>query len=82
MPVAALLVATRRFRHVDVARAALICAAIGIAGIVGILIEPNTYKASRWWRATRRAVVAHVATSAALAMAGFSVLRRSRCTEE
>jgi hypothetical protein len=57
------------------ARAALACVGIGIAGIVGILIEPNTYDTKSWTPAIRRAVVLHVATSATLAAAGIWGLR-------
>ena len=70
MPVVA-LVAARRAGRDGSRRASLICAGVGIAGIVGILIEPNTYQARSWSRATRRAVVAHVAASVTLASAGI-----------
>jgi hypothetical protein len=73
MPVAAL--AASRARK---AGAALVCAGLGIAGIVGILIEPNTYRSESWTPPTRRAVFLHVTTSMALAGAGISHLRRAK----
>jgi hypothetical protein len=77
MPAVALL-AARRARRGGPARPALVCAGIGIAGIVGVLIEPNTYKTTSSTPAIRRAVVLHVATSATLAAAGIWHLQR-RC---
>lgn len=81
MPVVALLAAARRPGRDGVAGPALVCAALGVAGIVGILIEPNTYNPKSWTPATRRAVVAHVATSVTLAGAGIWHLRHSRKIE-
>jgi hypothetical protein len=78
MPVAALLAAGRRAGRAGTTRPALICAAVGAAGIAGILMEPNTYKRRSWSSATRRAVVAHVATCVTPAGAGTSGLRHSR----
>ena len=78
MPVAAVFAAIRRSGRLGAARAAIVCACIGGAGIVGILIEPNTYTMGSWTPPIRRAVFAHVATSAALAMAGISSLRDAR----
>ena len=60
---------------------ALVCTGLGVAGIVGILIEPNTYNAKSWTRVTRRAVVAHLAASAALGAAGIWRLTRARKIE-
>jgi hypothetical protein len=77
MPVVALVAAARAGRG-GVAGPALVCLGLGVAGIVGILIEPNTYNAKSWTPATRRAVVAHVASSMTLAGAGIWHLRRSR----
>lgn len=56
---------------------ALVAAGLGIAGIVGILIEPNTYKSRSWTPSTRRAVFLHVATSVAMAGAGIRHRRRT-----
>jgi hypothetical protein len=58
-------------------RPALVCTALGMAGLVGILIEPNTYKATSWARSTRRAVCLHVGTCATLAGVGLRHARRS-----
>ena len=77
MPALALLTASRQPGRDTQNRSALICAGIGVAGIVGILIEPNTYRARSWTSATRRAVVAHVATSLILAAAGIRHLRHA-----
>jgi hypothetical protein len=74
MPVAALWAATRV--QEGVAGSALVCAGLGIAGILGILIEPNTCRSESWTGSTRRAVFLHVATSVALAWAGIRHLRR------
>jgi hypothetical protein len=78
MPVAALVVAFRQTREDRVMRPALVCAGIGVVGIVGILTEPNTYKAQSWTRATRRAVGAHIVASATLAGVGAWHLRHPR----
>ena len=81
MPVVALLAAARQAGRDGVPGPALVCAGLGVAGIVGILIEPNTYNAKSWTPATRRAVVAHVVTSVTLAGAGIWHLRHSRTVE-
>ena len=81
MPVAALYAAARQAGRDRVPGPALVCAGLGVAGIVGILIEPNTYNAKSWTSATRRAVVAHVATSVTLVGAGIWHLRHSRNIE-
>jgi hypothetical protein len=75
MPALALLAAARQPGRDTQNRSALICAGLGVAGIVGILIEPNTYRPKSWTSATRRAVVAHVATSLILAGAGIRHLK-------
>lgn len=79
MPAIALAAAARAKRDGG-AGPALVCIGLGVAGIVGILIEPNTYRATSWTSATRRAVRAHVVSSAALAAAGIWHLRHSRKT--
>jgi hypothetical protein len=78
MPVVALLAAGRQAGRHGVVGPALVCAGVGAAGIAGILIEPNTYNAKSWTPATRRAVVAHVASCITLAGAGINRLRHSR----
>jgi len=75
MPVAALWAASRA-RQGGVGPP-LVCGGLGVAGIVGILIEPNTYRSESWSPRTRRAVFLHVATSAVLAIAGIRRLRRA-----
>jgi hypothetical protein len=67
MPVIGLMAAARQSRRDGGVGPALVCAGLGIAGTVGILIEPNTYDMKSWTPATRRAVLAHVATSVTLA---------------
>ncbi len=77
MPVVALVAAARAERDGAV-RPALVCLGLGVAGIVGILIERNTYDAKCWTPATRRAVVAHVASCTSLVGAGILHVRNSR----
>jgi hypothetical protein len=77
MPVVALAAAARAGRD-GATGPTLVCLGLGVAGIVGILIEPNTYNAKSWTRSTRRAVIAHVVSSVTLAGAGIWHLRRSR----
>ncbi len=76
MPVAA-LIASRRANQGD-AVAALVCAGLGIAGIVGFLIEPNTYDPKTWTPANRNAITAGLLASAALATTGLRHWRRTR----
>lgn len=78
MPAIALLAVARGAGRDQAVMPARMCAALGVAGIAGILMEPNTYDAKSWTPATRRAVVAHIATSATLAWAGIWHLRRAR----
>jgi hypothetical protein len=76
MPVAALWAGTRVRKGVQ--GWALVCAGLGIAGVVGILVEPNTYRAQSWSPSTRRAVFLHISTSLALTVAAGWHLRRAR----
>ena len=76
MPVAA-LVASRRANQGD-SVAALVCAGLGIAGIAGFLIEPNTYDPTAWTPANRNAIAAGLLASAALAVTGLRHWRRTR----
>jgi hypothetical protein len=77
MPVLALL-AVRRLSHAGAGnKPAYVCAALGAAGLVGILIEPNTYRAGNWTRRTRRAVHLHVGTCAVLVGTGLRHARRA-----
>ena len=75
MPLAAVLAAARSGSPDGVGRSAagpaMVCAGLGLAGVVGILIEPNTYRARCWTPATRRAALLHMATCAALAGSGI-----------
>lgn len=78
MPVAALVAATRAREGPRGARAALVAAGVGIAGVIGLLMEPNTYDLGAHSRANRRAIVLGFATTGALAMTG---LRRRRAVQ-
>jgi len=78
MPVVGLLAARRRGQDKEEFGPGLICTGLGIAGIVGILIEPNTYRAREWAPATRRAVVLHIGACAVLAGAGVWEIARAR----
>lgn len=78
MPAAALLVAFRKTPGNGRMKPALVSAGIGVVGIVGILTEPNTYKAQSWAPETRRAVGAHIVASAVLAGVGTWILMRPR----
>ncbi len=71
MPVAALVAATRAGPDDASLGPGLVCAGIGTAGIVGLLIEPNTYRRSRWSLATRASIALGFLTSAGLAVAGL-----------
>jgi hypothetical protein len=75
MPVGALLLATRVGRGDRTARAALGCAAIGVAGVIGLLLEPNTYGVRAHSRDNQLAVAAGFVTTGMLAVTG---LRRWR----
>jgi hypothetical protein len=79
MAVAALVAAGRARRHPESVGPALVCAAVGLGGVVGILVEPNTYERGRLTPVNRAAIAAHVGASAALGLAGLrSVSRRRR----
>jgi len=81
MPVAAVIAAFRSNRNDGRAWPALVCAGLGISGIVGILIEPLTYKPKSWTATTRAAVALHVAGSAALAATALRCLKRASSTK-
>ncbi len=82
MPLAGLLAAARAGRTGVYGRPAtgpgLVCAGLGLAGIVGILIEPNTYRRQLWTPATRRAALLHLATCTGLAGTGIWQARGAR----
>jgi len=71
MPVVGLLTVRGLSHGKAGSKPAYVCAALGAAGLVGILIEPNTYRARNWTSRTRRAVQLHVATCAGLVGAGL-----------
>lgn len=71
MPVLGLL-AVRRLSYGNAGnKPAYVCVALGAAGLLGILIEPNTYRVESWTRRTRRAVRLHVGTCAGLVGTGL-----------
>ncbi len=71
MPVAALMAAARVDEEDARLGPGLVCAGIGMAGIVGLLIEPNTYLRRQWSWATGASITLGFLTSAALATAGL-----------
>jgi len=75
MPVGALVAARRAERGVTDARGSLVCAAIGIAGVLGLLMEPNTYDVHAHSRANRFGIAAGFVTTGALAIAGLAAWR-------
>jgi hypothetical protein len=81
MPVAALIAAARVGRDEGGAGPALVCTGLGLASIVGLLIEPNTYRPRSWTRATRVAIVLDSAASAVLAVAGIRSFGRIRSAQ-
>ncbi len=85
MPVAAVMAAAHVEKEDAGLGSGLVCAGIGMAGIVGLLIEPNTYRRSQWSVATRASITLGFLTSAALAAAGLRLARdtsRSRPREQ
>ena len=68
MPVAALMVAARVTNRPADFRPTLVCAGIGVAGIIGLLIEPITYAQSSWSPATRASIALGFLSSAILAV--------------
>jgi len=82
MPLAALIAAARARRPEAGSAPALVCAGVGIAGIVGLLIEPNTYNRGAWPGANRAAVAAGAAACGSLATAGLLSWRQIRSSEE
>jgi len=51
--------------------AALVCAGLGISGIIGLLIEPNTYGSDTQTAANRVAIASGFASTGALAATGL-----------
>ena len=70
MPVLGLLAVRRPSHDRGGGKPGYVCAALGVAGLIGILIEPNTYRARSWTRRTRRAVRLHVGSCAVLVGTG------------
>ena len=77
MPVAAVIAATRAKGPDGGSGPALVCAGLGVAGIVGLLIEPNTYNRQAWTRANKIAVIAGFVACALLAVTGFRNWRQA-----
>lgn len=75
MPVLGLLAVRRPSHDKGGDKPAYVCAALGVAGLIGILIEPNTYRARSWTRRTRRAVRLHVGSCAVLVGTGVWHIR-------
>jgi hypothetical protein len=76
MPAAALVAARRAdSQDADPRRPALVCGCIGVAGILGLLMEPNTFDARAHSRANRLGIAAGFATTGALALAGLRLWR-------
>jgi hypothetical protein len=49
--------------------------ALGLAGIVGLLVEPNTYRPKSWSRAARVSIAMDLAAKSVLVFAGLRQLR-------
>ena len=81
MPVAAVVVAARAQRTGPSALAGAVCAAVGIGGILGTVIEPVTRRPGSWSSMTSLAIVVNVAASAALAVAGWRHVAAARSVE-
>ena len=76
MPVGALVAARRAERDgADVRASSLVCAAIGVAGVLGLLMEPNTYDVHAHSRANRLGIAAGFVTTGTLAVAGLAAWR-------
>jgi drug/metabolite transporter (DMT)-like permease len=77
MPVAAVIAAARANAPEAGSGPALVCAGLGMAGIVGLLIEPNTYNRQAWTPANRVAVTTGLVACAFLAVAGLRHWRQA-----
>lgn len=78
MPAGALVAATRTDGAHARTGAALLCAGIGVAGVVGLLIEPNTYAVRGQSPSNRLSILLGFATTGALAVAGLRRWRSAR----
>jgi hypothetical protein len=84
MPIVALVAAGRSGEGDRGTRAALVAAGIGVAGVVGLLMEPNTYDWSSHTRSNRRAITLGFVTTGALTVTGlrrWSALRAAASSE-
>jgi hypothetical protein len=70
MPAAAVIAAARALRGRSAA-AGGVCAGLGIGCIAGTLMEPVTFRPRSWSPLTRLAITVNLASSAALAAAGW-----------
>lgn len=82
MPTVALVAAVRAREGPRAARAALIAAGVGVAGVIGLLIEPNTYGLGAHSVANRRAILLGFATTVALAVTGLLRWRSVRGADD
>jgi hypothetical protein len=71
MPVAALIAAARAQRAGTSAATGALCAGIGLGCIAGSLAEPVTRRPGAWSPSTRLAIMANLASSAALVVTGW-----------
>jgi hypothetical protein len=71
MPLAALIAATTADRAKESRVPGILCAGLGIACIVGTLIEPVTRRPPSWKREVGAAITINLATAATLAAAGL-----------
>lgn len=71
MPVAAVMAAATAPRRAPSAGPGAVCAAIGLGGIIGTLIEPVTRRPRSWSPTTGLSIGVNVAASAALIGAGL-----------
>jgi hypothetical protein len=71
MPAIALVAAAQAREGPRAARAALLAAGVGVAGVIGLLLEPNTYDLGAHSGANRRAILLGFATTGALAGTGL-----------
>ena len=74
MPVAAVLAASRR--RGSARNRAVVCSAIGAACIAGTLVEPVMRRPQAWTVGMRLAILANIATSAALIATSLGFARR------
>ncbi len=76
MPLAALIAATTAGLSKESRVPGILCAGLGIACIVGTLIEPVTRRPPSWRRGVGAAITINLATAAALAAAGLRYASR------